>query len=106
MYYSVQMQLPGKFNLQVTPPASHRLNSNQMPDTSENRHQRKRVTLDFSLTPGFSEVNNDREQRNRLNGFPRAPKPFKRFRHCAITITGLKPGVNERACRSSTNYAE
>ena len=57
----------------------------------------KTIRRHISLTPGFNPVGGDAGCPNRFNGFPRpANKPLKRFSCRVRSVTGLKPGVNEK----------
>src|SRR6185503_3503457 len=69
---------------------------------SKNVSQRHRVysrtnASDFSLTPGFSQVQPTATTTHRFNGFRFKCKPLKRLDgHCRFS-TRLKPGVNENS---------
>lgn len=48
----------------------------------------------FPLTPGFSPVLANGENKNRLDGFSARPKPLERHSRQATFTARLKPGVN------------
>ena len=59
----------------------------------------------LSLAPGFSRVSWRSQTASRFNGLSSVEKPLKRFSVPLPTVTGLKPGANERPVAASTNFA-
>jgi len=61
----------------------------------------RREEIQFSLTPGFSQVQDANKVEKPLQRFLHSgSKPLKRFARISGKFTRLKPGVNETSCEA------